>query len=334
MKFAYYPGCSAKGSSADYEKSTQAVCAALGMRLEEIPDWNCCGSTPAHAVDTELSAALCARNLDIAARQEAEVLLTPCPSCLSNLRHASRRMDDAGFRARVDELLDNPAAVKFPPVTSVMQGIAENFDADAIAGRVRKSLKGLKLAAYYGCLMSRPPEIMDFGDPENPTLMESLLVACGAEVVDFPLKTACCGASYGIPERAMTARNSGRILELATRLGVDAVVVACPLCQMNLDLRQAQASKEVDVFFRMPVLYFTQLMGLAFGCAPDQLGLEKLRVSADGLLNKLNGLRQAEAQKARESGDQQAKTATSKAAEQSDQADKTARPEAAEGDRS
>lgn len=333
MKFAYYPGCSAKGSSADYEKSTQAVCTALGMRLEEIPDWNCCGSTPAHAVDTELSAALCARNLDIAARQEAEVLLTPCPSCLSNLRHASKRMEDAGFRARVDALLDNPAAVSFPPVTSVMQGIAENFDADAIAGRVRKSLKGLKLAAYYGCLMSRPPEIMDFGDPENPTLMESLLAACGAEMVDFPLKTACCGASYGIPERAMTARNSGRILELATQMGVDAVVVACPLCQMNLDLRQAQASKEVDAFFRMPVLYFTQVMGLAFGFAPERLGLEKLRVSADGLINKLDGLRQADArqaaaQKARESGAQEAKTAPPKAAEQSDRA------EAAEGDRS
>lgn len=333
MKFAYYPGCSAKGSSADYEKSTQAVCSALGMRLEEIPDWNCCGSTPAHAVDTELSAALCARNLDIAARREAEVLLTPCPSCLSNLRHASKRMEDAGFRARVDELLDNPAAVSFPPVTSVMQGIAENFDADAIAKRVRKSLKGLKLAAYYGCLMSRPPEIMDFGDPENPTLMESLLAACGAEMVDFPLKTACCGASYGIPERAMTARNSGRILELATRLGVDAVVVACPLCQMNLDLRQAQASKEMDLFFRMPVLYFTQLMGLAFGFAPEHLGLEKLRVSADGLIGKLDGLRQADArkaetQKARESSAQEAKTAPAKAAEQSGRA------EAAEGDRS
>ncbi|WP_165065956.1 CoB--CoM heterodisulfide reductase iron-sulfur subunit B family protein [Desulfovibrio sp. ZJ200] len=325
MKFAYYPGCSAKGSSADYEKSTQAVCAALGMRLEEIPGWNCCGSTPAHAVDTELSAALCARNLDIAARQEAEILLTPCPSCLSNLRHASKRMEDAAFRARVDALLDNPAAAHFPPVTSVMQGIAANCDAAAIAARVRKSLKGLRLAAYYGCLMSRPPEIMDFGDPENPTLMESLLTACGAEMVDFPLKTACCGASYGIPERPMTARNSGRILELATRLGVDAVVVACPLCQMNLDLRQTQASRAVDAFFRMPVLYFTQMMGLAFGFAPEHLGLEKLRVSADGLINKLDGLRQAEA---REAAAREAKTAAAKAAEQPDRA------AAAEGGRS
>ena len=189
MRLAYYPGCSAKGSSADYEMSTQAVCGALGMRLEELPDWNCCGSTPAHAVDTELSAALCVRNLDIAARTQADMVVTPCPSCLSNLRHAAKRMEKPEFRARVNELLDNPAAESFPPVTSVMQGIAQMYDAKAIASHVKRSLRGLKLVAYYGCLMSRPAELMQFGDPENPTLMEELLAACGAEMLDFPLKT-------------------------------------------------------------------------------------------------------------------------------------------------
>ena len=227
MRLAYYPGCSAKGSSADYEMSTQAVCGSLGMRLEELPDWNCCGSTPAHAVDTELSAALCVRNLDIAARTQADMVVTPCPSCLSNLRHAAKRMEKPEFRARVNELLDNPAAESFPPVTSVMQGIAQMYDAKAIASRVKRSLRGLKLVAYYGCLMSRPAELMQFGDPENPTLMEELLGACGAEMLDFPLKTECCGASFGIPERPMTAQLSGRILEVATNMGADAIVVAC-----------------------------------------------------------------------------------------------------------
>ena len=291
MNFAYYPGCSARGSSKDYEMSTQAVCKALDINLVDIPDWNCCGSTPAHAVDTELSAALCVRNLDIAAQQQAELLLTPCPSCLSNLNLAANRMQDPAFRTRVDELLDGPSAKNFPPVTSVMQGIAETIDMDAIAARVRKSLKGLRLAAYYGCLMSRPAEIMNFGDPENPTLMESMLTACGAEMVDCPLKTACCGASFGIPERVMTARNSGRILDLATQLGVDAVIVACPLCQMNLDLRQPQASKEMGTTFNLPVLYFTQMMGIAFGLDHKELGLGKLRVSAEGLIRKLDELR-------------------------------------------
>ena len=143
--------------------------------------------------------------------------------------------------------------------------------------------------------MSRPAGLMRFGDPENPTLMESLLSACGAEMVDFPLKTECCGASFGIPERPMTAVNSGRILEVATNMGVDAIAVACPLCQMNLDLRQKQASKAVNVFFQMPVLYYTQLMGLAFGFDPSELGLHKLCVSASPLLQKLDGLRREEA---------------------------------------
>jgi heterodisulfide reductase subunit B len=257
------------------------------MNLVELPEWNCCGSTPAHAVDTELSAALCVRNLDIAARQESETLLTPCPSCLSNLKHAAKRMQNPEARARVNELLDNPAASEFPAVTSVMQGMAAHLDAKEIASRTRKSLSALTFAPYYGCLMSRPAEIMKFGDPENPTLMESLLTACSATVLDFPLKTACCGASYGIPERSMTARLSARILQLATDMKVDAIVVACPLCQMNLDLRQPQAEKAADTRFAMPVLYFTQALGLAFGFSPDTLGLEKLRVSADSLLRKL-----------------------------------------------
>ncbi len=118
-----------------------------------------------------------------------------------------------------------------------------------------------------------------------------MLTAFGAEMVDFPLKTACCGASFGIPERVMTARNSGRILDLATQLGVDAVIVACPLCQMNLDLRQPQASKEMGTTFNLPVLYFTQMMGIAFGLDHKELGLGKLRVSAEGLIRKLDELR-------------------------------------------
>lgn len=289
FSYAYYPGCSAKGSSADYEKSTRTVCGLLDIFLEELPGWNCCGSTPAHAVDTELSAALCVRNLDIAAKNGGKTVLTPCPSCLSNLRHASKRMQKPEFRERVNELLDEPAAESFPEVTSVMQGIARHYDKDALAAKVKRPLKGLKLGAYYGCLMSRPADLMQFGDPENPMLMEDILTACGAEVVDFPLKTSCCGASFGIPERPMTARNSGKILELAVNMGLDALVTACPLCQMNLDLRQKQAGKSAGIDFNLPVPYFTQLLGLALGAPIDQLGLEKLCISLDGLLAKAEG---------------------------------------------
>ncbi len=293
MKYAYYPGCSQEGSALDYGKSTGALCAALGIELAEIPGWSCCGSTPAHAVDTELSAALCARNLDLAARDGAEQVVTPCPSCLSNLRLAADRMKEPVFRARVNELLDAPAAERLPESTSVMQLIARVYDADSLAARVTRPLTGLRIAAYYGCLMSRPADVMQFGDPENPTLMESLLSACGAEMVECPLKPVCCGASFGSPERPLTARNSGRILDLATKLGADVIAVACPLCQMNLDLRQKQAARAEDAFFHMPVLYFTQLMGLAMGIAPEHLGLDQLCVSAGSLLRKMEAARAA-----------------------------------------
>lgn len=286
MKYSYYPGCSQEGSALDYGKSTGAVCAALGIALRDIPAWSCCGSTPAHAVDGELSAALCVRNLDIAAKDGADLVVTPCPSCLSNLRAALFRMRDEHFRERVNELLDEPASEKLPDATSIMQLIGRLHDAEDISRRVSRPLKGIKIACYYGCLMSRPAEIMQFGDPENPTLMETLLAACGAEVIDFPLKTVCCGAASGIPERSLTALNSGKILALATELGVDVVAVACPLCQMNLDLRQKQAAKAMNRVFDMPVMYFTQLMGLAMDISPEELGLDQLRVSPRAVLNK------------------------------------------------
>ncbi len=288
MKLAYYPGCSAIGTSADYEMSTRAVCKDLGLELVDLVDWNCCGSTPAHAVSTELSAALCTRNLDIAANTGASSLLTGCPSCLSNLRHAAHRMQNQDFRASVNDLLDEPAAENLPEATSVMQSLVENFGIAGLTSRVIKKFKGIRLAPYYGCLMSRPAELMNFGHVENPQMMEDILKACGADVIDFPLKTSCCGASFGIPERQMTAKLSGKILSIANNMKADAMVVACPLCQMNLDLRQGQAAKAMGIDFNIPVLYFTQIIGLAFGHRPEDLGLNKLCVSPTALLEKLS----------------------------------------------
>ncbi len=294
MNIAYYPGCSAKGSSLDYELSTVAVCNELGLQSVEVPDWNCCGSTPAHAVSTELSAALCVRNLVQATKVNADIVMTPCPSCLSNMKHARKRMENPEFRARVDELLDEPAPQDLPDTTSVMQMIGKLYDDEAIRAHAVNSLSGIKIAPYYGCLMSRPAELMQFGDPENPTLMEKLLTACGADdILDFPLKTECCGASAGIPHRPLTAVNSGRILELATRMEADCIAVCCPLCQMNLDLRQKQAGSAMGTKFEMPVLYYSQLMGLAFGISENRLGLDKLIVYPKRLLAKIRALNTA-----------------------------------------
>ena len=169
---------------------------------------------------------------------------------------------------------------------------SQNNRTGAIAEKVKKPLEGIKVACYYGCLMSRPADIMQFDDAENPMAMDNIMTALGAEVVPFPLKTECCGAAMGIPRRDITARLTGRILERAQAFGADAVVVACPLCHMNLDLRQRQA---VGGSMKMPVLYFTQLMGLALGLPHQELGFEKLCVSPDELLRKIDAAQAAKA---------------------------------------
>lgn len=298
MKLPYYPGCSGQGSSVEYERSTRAVCAALGITLEEIPDWSCCGSTPAHAFDHVLSAALGARNLSLAAANGAERVATPCPSCLANLKAARARMENEEFRGKVNALLDAPCPENLPDTVSVLQVLVEDLGPDAIAAKVTKPLAGVKIAPYYGCLMSRPSDLMRFDDPENPMALDNIMSALGAEVVPYPLKTECCGAAMGIPRRDITARLTGRLLETARALGADAMVVACPLCHMNLDLRQEQAAKAAGTTFNMPVLYYTQFMGLALGLSADELGLDKLCVSPTGLLQKIQNARAAAEAKA------------------------------------
>lgn len=298
MKIAYYPGCSGLGTSAEYDKSTRAVCAALGVELVELQDWSCCGSTPAHATDARLSGALSARNLHIAEKAMAggagERLATPCPSCQANLKTARHHMADETFRGQVNALLDAPVPdldekgnEPLPDTFSILQILLENVGLEGIREKVKKPLAGLKIAPYYGCLLTRPAGIMHFDREENPVSMDQVLEALGAEVVPYPLKTECCGAAMGIPRRDITARLSHRLIQTAKDFGADAMAVACPLCHMNLDLRQDQAAKYGWTVFDMPVLYFTQLMGIAFGMTAEELGLEKLCVDPAPMLRKI-----------------------------------------------
>ena len=284
--FAYYPGCSGLGTSKEYDDSTRAVCGAMGIALLDIPDWSCCGSSPAHTFDDVLSAALSARNFQLVQSICLDTVLTPCPSCLSNMKTSSHRMRQETFRKKVNRLLDEPMSGRIQSM-SVLQAIVEIAGVEAVASMVSQPLSGLRLAPYYGCLMNRPSDIMGFDDPENPTAIDRILAALGAEVVPFPLKVECCGGSFGVPCKDIVARLSGKLLACARDMGADAMVVACPMCQMNLDLRQSQLSKAAGVIFEMPVFYFTQLMGLAMGLPPGKLGFEKLCVSPKVLLSKV-----------------------------------------------
>ncbi|EFI34975.1 CoB--CoM heterodisulfide reductase [Desulfonatronospira thiodismutans ASO3-1] len=292
--FAYYPGCSGLGTSMEYDKSTRAVCKALGINLMDINDWSCCGSTPAHTVDHLLSSALSGRNLALAEEMEAEAMITPCPSCLSNLKGTVHRLSDRGFRHKVNNLLEKPVQ-RTMPVKSVLQILDEEVGSRELAERLpEKPLRGLKVATYYGCIMNRPPEVMQFDDHEHPMAMDRLMQALGAEVLPFPLKVECCGASFGIPRKDVVATLSGRLLDTAQALGAHAMVTACPLCQMNLDLRQGQAASVMGKEFNMPVFYYTQLIGVALGLPQKELGLSKLCVKPSIAFDAMRSNREQE----------------------------------------
>lgn len=285
-RFAYYPGCSATGTSIEYDASTRAICEQLGIGLQEIPGWSCCGSTPAHAVDPVLSAALSARNIMQAGTMGLDTITTPCPSCLKNLRSTRQKLQDDAFRAKVERLVDGAIPTDIP-IVSVLQIIFEHIGAQGLKERTTKPLTGLKLAPYYGCMLSRPKELMNFGDPENPMSLDVLMPALGAEIVPFPLKTECCGASLGVTRRGVVTRLSGRILDVAESMGADAIVTACPLCQMNLDMRQGQINRDNNTRHNMPVFYYSQLIGLALGLDDAALGLDKLYVPPFKLLDRI-----------------------------------------------
>jgi heterodisulfide reductase subunit B len=299
LTLAYYPGCSQTGTAAEYDRSARACCAALGVTLVDVPDWTCCGSTPAHTVDHLLAGALAARNLLQAELAGFDRVTTPCPSCLAALRTASHHLAEPenpeggpSFRTGVERLLDRPAPLHADAV-SLLQVLTEDVGVEAIAAAVKTPLSGLRVAPYYGCIMNRPPGLMRFDDPENPTALDRLLTACGAEVVDFPFKTECCGAAFGMPRLSTMQRLSARILGMVRDCGADAIVVACPLCQMNLDLRRGQVNSAADEQFTQPAPYFTQLLGLALGLPEAGLGLDKLVVPLGPALEAAR-VRQAE----------------------------------------
>jgi heterodisulfide reductase subunit B2 len=281
---AYYPGCSVEGLAEEFDRSTRAICRALDVDLVEIPDWSCCGSTPSHAYDPILGAALAGRNLAIAEAEGVDTVMTPCPSCLKSLKGALEV-----FREKTEAFLD---ILQMPftgntRVISVLQLLYEDIGVKIIQAKVRRSLAGTVIAPYYGCLLTRPAEFARFDDPENPISLDELLHAMGASVPDFAFKTECCGAAFGVTENRIVGKLTGRILEMASRLNADAIAVACPLCQQNLDLRQSQVERVWRRTFNMPVIYITQLIGYALGIDPKKLGFEKLFVNPDTLFQKL-----------------------------------------------
>ncbi|MCU0661386.1 MAG: CoB--CoM heterodisulfide reductase iron-sulfur subunit B family protein [Myxococcota bacterium] len=272
MKIGYFPGCSLHSTGREFNESLRLFAPAIGLELEEIKDWNCCGATSAHATNHLLSIALPARSLALAEEQGMSEVLAPCAACYSRLRTASVELrENPSLQKEVSEVLERPIAA-----TAEVRSISEvlsRMTAD-IRGAVVQPLAGLKLACYYGCLLVRPPKIASFEDSEMPTSLEGIVSACGAEAVHWDRKLDCCGGGMSLSRTGSVIRLGRSIVSDAQKAGAHAIVVACPMCHSNLDFRQRAMLKgqEGEV---VPVLYITQIVGLALGLEPEKLGLRR-----------------------------------------------------------
>lgn len=263
MKLAYYPGCSLHSSSKEYSDSFVAVCKKLGIELEEIPDWVCCGASSAHSVSHLLSLALPAHTL-VQAEKMGLDMVAPCAACYQRAKFAEYEMlNNPEMKAKIEQVIEMEYKGK-SRVLSVLE-VLSMIEEDKIKAAVTRPLTGVKVACYYGCVLVRPPHICNVDDPENPTKMDRIVALLGGEPVDWPYKTECCGASHIFTMKDACLKLGRDILQVAKDAGADLIVVACPLCHVNLDMRQTQINRKFGTSFNIPVVYITELMADAMG---------------------------------------------------------------------
>ena len=286
MKVAYYPGCSLHSTAREYDISFQLVCRKLGIELQEIPHWVCCGSSPAHVTSHLLSIVLPCKNLILAEEMGLDTVVAPCAACFNRLKIAKQEVaEDSKLKKEVEEVLGKPSAGKIE-VKHPLQVIIEDVGLEKVEEMASRKLQGLKVASYYGCLLVRPPSVINFDDPEDPQSMDNLVSALGGEALPWAFKTECCGASFSLSETDIVFELSGEILNEALEAGAECILVACPLCQSNLDLRQKGIEKRRGRKFNLPILYFTELLGLALGLNMHELGLSRHIVNPSKLLER------------------------------------------------
>ncbi len=290
MKYAYFPGCSIHASAKEYAIAANAVNKFLDVELVEIPNWNCCGAIDAvYAYNPLLSISLSARNLALAESMKMDVV-TLCSACFFTLSRANNMLhENADMKNKVDKAI-NDAGLKYAggiKVRHYMDILVNDVGFQKIHQQVRTPLKGVKVAPYYGCLLVRPSAIQRFDDPEHPTSMDYVIEALGAEAIYYPDKTRCCGASLAITDEEVMMEMTRGPLVSAKNAKADCIVTPCPMCHFNLDAKQKDVESHFDIDIGLPVLYITQLMGLAFGISPKELGLNRNVVSPDGLIQKV-----------------------------------------------
>lgn len=274
MKLAYFPGCVSKSTGKEMDVSTRTVCSALGIALEELEDWNCCGAT--HVANELVATGLAARNM----AQTDLPIMTSCSICYSNLRSAAQRMEDPEVMAKVNAVLTKKySGAKVRHALDVIQEALDKNDALIVV-----PLKDLKIAPYYGCLMTRPRGV---DSPEFPTMLEKLIKTLKAEPLDFRLKTFCCGGPIFMPQAEAAEDIAYKILKEAKKAGADVIVTLCPLCHLMLDAKQKAIESRRGEKIEIPVLYVTQLVGIALGLGPEELGMNMNAVSPMPLVEKI-----------------------------------------------
>jgi len=291
MKYAYFPGCSLRATAIEYDKSTQAVCKILGIELVELEDWNCCGATAAYAVERLLSIVWPARDLAIAEREKMDIL-APCAGCFHYLARANEMLrDKPELREKTNKVLAT-IGLEYKGRIEVwhpLDIIINDIGIEELRKKVVKPLTRLKVATYYGCLLIKPPNITKFENPENPQTLDKLSEALGAVCVPWgKWKTRCCGGALQMVKEDIMLELSKRILVAAEDYGADCIVTACPFCQFNLDVKQSDINSTYGTKIKIPILYFTQLLGLALGIEPKELGLDKIVVPATEIVKTIS----------------------------------------------
>jgi len=278
MKIGFYPGCSLTGSSREYNESVVALAKALDIELVEIKDWNCCGATAAHVMNEELSLSLPARIMAMAEEQGLTEVVVPCAACYNRLKVTQHELEDENKRTRVIEILKQPYKGDLK-IINVLQ-MLEAYGAENIKTRVTHPFAH-KVACYYGCLLVRPHSILKFDRVEDPQSMDILIKGIGGTTLDWAFKTECCGAGFSVSRTDLVAKLSGNILKDAADRSAEAVIVACPLCQSNLDMRRGAINKTLENPIDIPVIYITQAIGLALGIGAKELGLKRHFVTVE-----------------------------------------------------
>ncbi|HUI28594.1 MAG TPA: CoB--CoM heterodisulfide reductase iron-sulfur subunit B family protein [Candidatus Acidoferrales bacterium] len=279
MKIGLYPGCSFEGSAREYAESLRAIAPPLGMELEEVEGWSCCGASSAHAIDHGLSLALPASILAQAERQKMDEMVVPCAACFNRLASAK---SDLAANARVRQQVADMIGMSYAG-TTIVRNILEVLDR-VLTPEVSKTFPNTfphKVVCYYGCLLVRPKSVTREGRIEDPVQMDELMNRIGAKPLDWGMKTECCGASLSVTRTDVVGRLSGNILEDAAGRGAEAIIVACPMCHSNLDMRRKDIERTTGKKFSIPILYVTQAIGLALGLDHKQLGMQRHFVPVD-----------------------------------------------------